>query len=231
MTNRFAIITASGIGKRFGGEIPKQFVKVKNREIIFHTLDKFIPLLDNKFIIEIVIVVNEKFLDFVTKRIFDLYNEDMLSKIKVIKGGKERYHSVFNGLKYLYYKYQKGLVAVHDGVRPLIPTEYIKEGFNEAEKNGSCVFYFNIEETLRKKENSHYITVPRDLYIKIQTPQIFELSPLYFSLKEGIEEDFKGTDEASFMEKKGYNIYYHLGYKYNIKITTPIDLKLVEFLL
>jgi 2-C-methyl-D-erythritol 4-phosphate cytidylyltransferase len=216
MLKKSVIITAGGIGKRMGTELPKQFLLIKGKPIIFHTIQKF---LDFDSAIEVIVVLPESSIPFwetlCQKYLFAV-------KHKVVSGGEERFHSIQNGLM----ESSGDIVAVHDAVRPCVSADVIKNCFDAAEKLGGAIPVLAIAESLRKIERENSIAVNRDDYKIVQTPQCFKIEILQKAYQQRYSKLF--TDDASVVEAAGQKIHLVEGNRENIKITTPEDLKWAE---
>ena len=138
--------------------------------------------------------------------------------IKYVKGGKKRFISVKNGLKKISNK--KGIVAIHDGVRPLISETLIKTLYESAKKLGNAIPYTPVINTLRKYKVESNLSVNRNNYINIQTPQVFKIKNILNSFKLIKGSDY--TDESSVIEKSGEKINLILGEEKNIKLTLSL---------
>ena len=142
----------------------------------------------------------------------------------VVTGGDTRFNSVKNGLSLI--ESEEGLVAIHDGVRPLVSKELIKSVFNAAEEDGNAVPVINVNDSLRKVDGTQNTPVNRDDFRIVQTPQCFELEIIKKSFNQAYSSGF--TDEASVVESIGETIHLIQGEASNIKITTPSDLLIAE---
>ncbi len=217
----FAVITAGGIGTRMSSDIPKQFLLLRGRPILMHTLQRFYDY-DNE--INIILVLPDHAFE---------YWRDLCEKYKfhiphrLVAGGKTRFQSVKAGLSAI--NSDEGLVAVHDGVRPLISQEIIDASFRLAALHGSAVAAVRLKESIRITDQDTTKAVDRSLYRVIQTPQTFRLSLIKKAFNT--EETSDLTDEASVAERSGVRISLFEGSYKNIKITTPEDLIIAEALL
>ena len=214
------IIVAGGLGLRMGKEIPKQFLLLQNRPVIFHTIQHF---LDFDQAINLIIVLPENHIN-TWKTMCNEYSFHV--EHIVVAGGETRYHSVKNGLEKVH---ASGLVAVHDSVRPNINKEFISRCFNEAENNGNAIPCISINESLRKVSNTESSPVDRSKIKIIQTPQVFSSDMLKKAYTFPYRESF--TDDASVVEFSGAKINLVEGLRENIKITQPSDLLYSELLL
>jgi 2-C-methyl-D-erythritol 4-phosphate cytidylyltransferase len=218
MLKKVAIIVAGGSGTRMGTDLPKQFMLLANKPVMMHTLEKFYQ--SN---CELVVVLNVDYHD----QWKSLCNEHSFNlPHTLIKGGRNRFESVKNGLKSIS---ENALVAIHDAVRPLIDISTINEAFDCADKNGNAVVVVPSKDSLRKVENDSSYSVPRSDYFIVQTPQIFDKNTLDKAYKEEFRNEF--TDDASVVEKLGIKINLVEGKQSNIKITYREDLAIAETLL
>ncbi len=217
---RFAIITAGGIGTRMNSKIPKQFLKSGDLPILMHTIKKFYDF-DNK--LQIILSLPPDYFDYWNGLCAE-YGFDVNHQI--VAGGKTRFHSIKNALETID---EAGIVAVHDGVRPLVSNGTIKRTFEKAEQSGNAVAACDIVFSIRKVEKDTNYAVNRNAYKEIQTPQTFDVKALQEAYKSEYKEEF--TDDASVFEAAGYTINLVEGNRENIKITSPEDLLLAEILL
>jgi 2-C-methyl-D-erythritol 4-phosphate cytidylyltransferase len=217
---KYAIIVAGGSGKRMGNEIPKQFIEVAGKPILMHTLQCFYEYDAN---IKIIVVLPESqhkyWNDLILKYNFTISH-------KVTKGGVERFFSVLKGVELIS---ENALVAVHDGVRPLVSQETIESSFEKAAEMGSAIPVIKATESIRKIHENTNKAVNRNNYVMVQTPQVFQSEILIKAYQQ--EYDCKFTDDASVVEKAGYPIHMVNGNAENIKITRPMDLKIAAVLL
>ena len=219
------VIVSAGRGSRMKADINKQFLKLKGKEVIAHTIDKFY---NNKNIDEIVVVVKEDEADFFRRNIIDKYG---YKNIKIAFGGKERQDSVFNGLKAV--NERCDIVLIHDGARPFVTDEIIKNSIECAKKNKCVIVGVPVKDTIKiiNKDNEVCDTPNRSTLWSIQTPQVFEYLSIIKAHKIAKEKSYYGTDDSTLMEYLGYNVKVIEGSYNNIKITTPEDLKIGEEIL
>ncbi len=217
---RYAIITAGGIGRRMKTQIPKQFLNLQGKPVLMHTIERFYSF-DSKMQI-IVSLPKQHISDWQV-----LCNKHEFSiEHKIEEGGKTRFHSIKNALDTIH---EDGIVAVHDGVRPLVSTETIEKTFETAEKKGNAVASTSIDFSLRQLTEKGSKAVHRDLFREIQTPQTFRIHDLQDAYN--LEYNTEFTDDASVFEAAGYVINLVEGNKENIKITSKKDLLIAENLL
>ena len=220
--NLYAIIVAGGSGSRMGAAIPKQFLLLQNKPVLMHTLERFFNY-NNHLNIILVLPDNQK--DYWAK----LCNDYLFAvPHSIVSGGNTRFESVQNGLKTITENY-KAIVAVHDGVRPLVSNETIAGCFDYALANGNAIPFVAINDSIRKIENGKWQHVNRNEFKVIQTPQVFDFD----ILKNAYQQPFNNlfTDDASVVENSGVTINLVEGNIENIKITTPFDIIIAEALL
>lgn len=214
LMKKYAIIVAGGKGLRMGGELPKQFIPVEGRPVLMRTLDTFHAYDSN---IEIVLVLPRDHQPYWQ----ELCREyDFRVPHRITDGGATRFHSVQNGLALV--DAAEALVAVHDGVRPFVAHEVIEACYREAEAHGAVVPVIPVVETVRQLVGEASVTVPRDAYRLVQTPQTFRASLLRRAYEQPFCEAF--TDDASVVEALGQAVLLVDGNRENIKLTTPYDL-------
>jgi 2-C-methyl-D-erythritol 4-phosphate cytidylyltransferase len=203
-----------------GSELPKQFIEVGGLPILMHTIGRFFAF-DASMDIRVILpeTQHEFWQQLCTKHHFAIPHQ-------VCEGGKERFFSVKNGLDTLP---DKGLVAVHDGVRPLVSNETIKRCFQKAEKTGAAIPVMPLCESLRQTTPDSSIAVDRNNYVSVQTPQVFSVELLKKAYHQKFDAHF--TDDASVVEKLNHPIHLVEGNPENIKITRPMDLLIAEALL
>lgn len=212
---KYAVIVAGGSGTRMQSSLPKQFIEVLGQPILMHTLEAY--AFDG---IQIILVLPESQIslwnELCEKHQFEIPHQ-------IVKGGETRFHSVSNGLNAIG---NDGLVAIHDGVRPLIARDIIQMAFSVAEEKGNAIVSVPLKDSIREYTTSANKMVDRNNYRLIQTPQTFQVQ----LIKEAFNTDYQAgfTDDASVLEAKGKTIHLIDGDYRNIKITTPEDLKVAE---
>jgi 2-C-methyl-D-erythritol 4-phosphate cytidylyltransferase len=209
----YVVIVAGGSGKRMGAEMPKQYLEIAGRPVLMHTLERFKSFSES---IEIIAVLPENQLRFWAE-LQSKYSFNVPHTL--VKGGKARFFSVRNGLKFVE---EPGLVAIHDGVRPFVSIDTIKRCFETAEKLGNAIPVIPPSDTLRMISDQGSTPVNRLLVRQVQTPQVFNSS----IIKKAYQQDYlpEFTDDATVLEKTGAHINLVDGNRENIKITTPEDL-------
>jgi 2-C-methyl-D-erythritol 4-phosphate cytidylyltransferase len=216
----YALIVAGGKGTRIKSSLPKQFIELNGKPILLHTIEAFLRYSTN---IRIVLVLPED--DFgVWKSICEKFN--FTPSILLQKGGETRFQSVKKGLDRME---GKGLVAIHDGVRPLVSEDIIGASFRLAAVHQSAVAAVRLKESIRMTDQDNTKAVDRSRFRLIQTPQTFDLHLIKNAYE--IKEDPSLTDDASVAEKAGHIISLFEGSYENIKITTQEDLTVAGALL
>jgi len=216
-----AIIPAAGMGIRMGSNIPKQFLLLDSKPILHHTL----AVLDQCSVVdEIVLVVSEKEIEKAQQQIRGSHPQ----VTKIIAGGKERQDSVYNGLQSL--DSETDIVVVHDGVRPFVSANLIRETIEAARIIGAAITAIPVSDTIKKVNEEGLVerTVDRSGLWRVQTPQTFQVSLLKEAFAKAQADNFYGTDEGSLIEYLGREVKVVPGSEFNIKITRSEDLVLGE---
>lgn len=214
-----AIVLAAGSGKRMNSKVHKQYLIIQDRPVLYYSLKAF----EDSAVDEIVLVVGKGEEEFCRKEIVDKYG---ISKVKaIVEGGKERYHSVFEGLKQTS---DADYVLIHDGARPFVNQDIIRRCMQEVQKYQACVVGMPVKDTIKIADEEGYAkqTPDRKNVWMIQTPQTFSYALIYEAYGEMLKtEDTAITDDAMVLERtKGKKSKLIEGSYRNIKITTPEDL-------
>ncbi|MDR7857801.1 2-C-methyl-D-erythritol 4-phosphate cytidylyltransferase [Tissierella sp.] len=219
------IIAAAGMSNRMGSRINKQFIAIDGKPILAHTIEKFEKC---RYIDEIILVSKEEEIDYCRKEIVKKYKFNKVSNI--IRGGKERQDSIYNGILALNEK--TDIVLTHDGARPFIKNENIEDGIEGVVEHGSCVIGVPVTDTIKvvSGEDKIQSTPQRSLLWAAQTPQCFKKHILIKGYENAINDKYFGTDDSSIVERIGYDVKMIMGSYDNIKITTPEDIILAESL-
>ena len=220
-----ALITAGGKGERMQSPTAKQFLLLGGKPILAQTIAVFeaCPVVD-----EIFVIVPQDEMAKVQKDIVEKYQYKKV--LKVVRGGRIRQQSVWNGLRAI--KSDCSWVVVHDGVRPLITPQLIEAGLREARQTGAASVAVPARDTVKRLAPGGKLqTLPREEIWLAQTPQIFEFSLLCRAHQKASQEKFTGTDDASLVERLGQAVSLVPGNCGNIKITTPEDLTIAETLI
>ena len=218
----YIIIVAGGKGLRMGSDIPKQFLPIGGKPVLMRTLERFREYSDD---IQIILVLPEAQQEY-WHQLCDEYHFDV--EYTLANGGQTRFHSVQNGLAKVPDDAQ-GVGGVHDGVRPFPSIEVIKNCYETARTAKAVIPVIPVVETVRHLDGDSSLTVPRDQYRLVQTPQTFDIQLLKSANRQPYNDGF--TDDASVVEAFGHKITLVEGNRENIKITTPYDLKIAEVLI
>lgn len=217
-----AIIVAGGKGTRMGGSVSKQYLPIGGKPVLMHTLEVFAKAEPEVFLI---LVLPEA--DFPIWKELCQTNNFSLSH-QIVSGGNSRFQSVKNGLNAL--PFEDGLVAIHDGVRPFVKKEVIRQSFVQAAKSGSAIAVVPLKDSIRKVSEDGTSTFQERQYFRlVQTPQTFQVEKIKKAFQ--VSELTQFTDDATVYENQGWQVTLIPGNPENIKITTPEDLEYAEFLL
>jgi 2-C-methyl-D-erythritol 4-phosphate cytidylyltransferase len=216
----YALIVAGGKGTRIKSKTPKQFLELNGKPILLHTIQAFFRYSEK---IRVILVL--------PKDDFETWNQitkthAFTAPIILQEGGETRFQSVKKGLEKII---GEGLVAIHDGVRPLVSENIIGASYRLAAVHKSAVAAVRLKESLRMTDQDHTKAVDRSRFRLIQTPQTFEIQLIKHAYET--KEDESLTDDASVAERAGHAISLFEGSYENIKITTPEDLLVAEALL
>lgn len=217
--DKYAIIVAAGKGVRMENTTPKQYLLLAAKPVLYYSIRSFYKAFEDIKIILVYATGDEKYIEDVLAYFPD-------GKITKVLGGETRFHSVKNGLQEIK---TASVVFVHDGVRPLVSPGLIRGCYREAVKNGTAVPCLPLKESVRRVEKHGNIAVDRREFMAVQTPQTFLSEIIITSFYRPYEDSF--TDEASVVEKSGYEIHLVEGEENNIKLTRPLDLVIAEKLM
>jgi len=214
---KVALIVAGGKGERMNADIPKQFLLLNGTPILMHTLKQF------SHFEEIVLVLPHSQFEY-WQELCDTYN--FSKQHTLVAGGITRFHSVKNGLDSIA---DNTIVAIHDGVRPLISTTLIESLVAETKSGIGVIPIVPVKDSIRKVEGENSVHLDRSNLLKVQTPQCF----LSADIQKAYTQDFSDTftDDASVFEANGGKINTLLGEEKNLKITTEKDLKIASILI
>lgn len=212
MTTRSIIITAGGIGKRMGTDQPKQFLELLGRPVLIHTLERLHHFSPES---QLVLTLPEQYIED-WKELCQQY--DCHIDHLIVPGGIERYHSIKNALAVC----TGDLIAVHDGVRPLVSKATIERLFEAASNHQAVIPVLEVKESLRRVNSNENRAVKRSDYRIVQTPQVFHSDILRKAYTIEFHDGI--TDDASLVEEAGFPVHLVDGNEENIKITTPGDL-------
>jgi len=211
--NLYAIIVAGGAGTRMGTDIPKQFLELAGKPVLMHSIERFRSF--DKLIKIIVVIPGNQF--DLWEKLKEKYSFSVPHTL--VKGGSSRFFSVRNGLHEVE---DSSIVAIHDGVRPLVSTDTIKRCFKAAEESGNAIPVISPSDSVRMITDQGSRSVNRQCLRIIQTPQVFKASLIKKAYLQDFSPDF--TDDAMLLEKTGETINLVEGNRENIKITNPEDL-------
>ncbi len=211
---KYAIVVAGGKGLRMGADIPKQFLLLCGRPVLMHSIEAFVA---EDTSVQIILVLPRLHIEY-WERLCKQYDFNVPHTIA--EGGTERFYSGKNGLSLI--ADREALVAIHDGVRPLVSIKTIYRCFQQAESEGSAIPCINVPDSVRTVSELQSTPIDRNSIRLIQTPQTFKLS----LLKDAYEIPFTDsiTDDASVVELSGKKVFLVEGNRENIKITSPEDL-------
>ncbi|HEY6251154.1 MAG TPA: 2-C-methyl-D-erythritol 4-phosphate cytidylyltransferase [Candidatus Angelobacter sp.] len=230
-----AIIPAAGLGRRMvpGGkkvsQPSKQFFEINGTPILIHTLRVFAR---NQQVNHITVALRKNEMDRFSQQ---LEKEKLAPKVTIVAGGEHRQESVANALASLHAA-EDDVVLVHDAVRPFVDDEIIGNVVREVEKHGAAIAGLPAVDTIKQVERAAEgaiitSTIPRERVVQAQTPQGFRYELIKRAFDSAAADGFIGTDEASLVERLGAEVWVVMGSARNIKITTPADLEMAEFLL
>lgn len=214
----YAVIVAGGQGTRMGTALPKQFLDIQGKPLIYYCIRAFIEAVPD---IQIVLVLPPHQVSL-AQIVLQHFPERI--DLAIAHGGETRFHSVRNGLQGIP---SDAIVLVHDGVRPFIDTELIQRCITTAQEQGSAIPVIPVIDSMRMLTADGSAPVDRDQLRVIQTPQAFRAAILLPAFQQDYQVSF--TDEATVVEKSGYKVTLVAGAKNNLKITTPEDLEWAEW--
>lgn len=214
---KYAIIVAGGSGSRMGATIPKQFLLLKEKPVLYYTLKTFLEAYAD---LQIILVLPVEYTDM-GREIIDAYFDK--DRIQITAGGDTRFQSVKNGLQLID---DESIIFVHDGVRCLLSVDLIHRCYAQALESGSAIPAIPSKDSVRLKKGEINESVDRKSVMLIQTPQTFHSKILLPAFQ--IDDKDKFTDEATVVEAFGLKVFLVEGEEMNIKITTPLDLVLAE---
>ena len=212
-----SLIVAGGKGERMNSAVPKQFLLLKGVPILMHTLKQF------SHFKKIVLVLPSTQFDY-WHSLCNTYNFTL--KYTLVAGGETRFHSVKNGLEKVE---ANSIVAIHDGVRPLVSTSLINRLISQAKDGVGVIPIVPVKDSFREVEGEKSIQIERSNLFQVQTPQCFLSKDIKEAYAQNTSDIF--TDDASVFESNGGGITTCLGESRNIKITTKEDLKIASILI
>ena len=221
-----AVIVAAGEGRRLAAGVRKQYLPIAGRSILAHALSRIDTCRDVE---SIYLVVPAADFGYCKQQV--LPEAVLRCPVTLVAGGEERQNSVYNALEQL--TDSSGLVAVHDGVRPLVDPDLVSECIACAAMSGACIPGIPVDDTIKKADSDHCVagTVDRHGLWLVQTPQVFRTELLQRAHRQARREGCSGTDDAALVERLGHRVKIIPGSRTNIKITTASDLALAKALL
>lgn len=217
-----AIILMAGVGKRMNSDVPKQYMQVNNKPIVYYTIKAF----EDSKVDDIVLVTGETEIEYCTKEIVQYFKFNKV--VNVVAGGKERYNSVYNGLKTVN---NSKYILIHDGARPCIQPLDIDKMIDQVKKYSACIMGVPTKDTIKIVDNDNNIVQSPDRSIiwQAQTPQAFEYTRIMHAYSQiQLNEDKAITDDAQVWSLYNKTPVKMIEGSYeNIKVTTPSDMEIV----
>lgn len=225
-----AIVLSAGQGKRMNGPVQKQYMELNGKPLLYYSLKVFedSPLID-----DMILVVGSGQEEYVRTEITERYG---ISKVrKIVRGGKERYDSVWQGLLAARMTEEEGYIFIHDGARPFVDEEILKRGYETVLKYGACAAGMPSKDTIKLVDDEACaVSTPERKYVwAVQTPQIFEKSLIMQAYLRLMREEYiHVTDDAMAVEQMLKTpVKLFEGAYGNIKITTPEDMEIARVFL
>lgn len=217
---KHAIIVAGGAGTRMGGNLPKQFLLLKNKPVLYYTIKAFLDAYED---LKVILVLPVEYTDMGQEIIDAWFDKD---RIRITTGGDTRFQSVKNGLQLVE---RESIIFVHDGVRCLLSPDLIHACYEKAVETGSAIPVVKSKDSVRLLTEEGNDAIDRNKVMLVQTPQTFHSKILVPAFNIDYKDKF--TDEATVVEAYGLKVSLVEGEETNIKITTPVDLLMAESLL
>jgi 2-C-methyl-D-erythritol 4-phosphate cytidylyltransferase len=214
---KYAIIVAGGAGIRMGGNLPKQFILLKDKPVLYYTLKAFLDSYDD---LQVILVLPIDFTNM-GQEIIDAFFDK--NRIRITAGGDTRFQSVKNGLALVE---EESIIFVHDGVRCLVSKDLIHRCYAQAVETGTAIPAIASKDSIRLLREEGNETFDRNKVMLIQTPQTFHSKILLPAFQIDYKDKF--TDEATVAEAYGMKVSLVEGEENNIKITRPLDLLIAE---
>lgn len=223
MSHHVVIIAAGGKGSRFGSDLPKQYQLLNGKPVLMHTMEAFVGLAER------IVVVLDPAMEHTWQQLCREHSFER--EHDIVFGGSTRFASVQNGLRFVEKSYTDHaladmVIAVHDAARPLVDPDLIRESFVLARQGAGNVLGIRSSNSVRFGTTEQSSAVDRDRVWSIQTPQTFPANVLLEAFQQEEEPSF--TDEASVVEKMGYNVLIVESSPKNIKITFPEDFVIAQ---
>ncbi len=217
---KYAVIVAGGAGLRMGGSLPKQFLLLKDKPVLYYTIKTFLEAYSD---LQVILVLPVDYTDMGQEIIDAWFDKD---RIRITAGGETRFHSVRNGLSLID---EESIIFVHDGVRCLLSTDLIHRCYRQAVETGTAIPAIPSKDSIRLLTDEGNEAFDRNKVMLIQTPQTFHSKILIPAFQIDYKDKF--TDEATVVEAFGMKVSLVEGEERNIKITRPVDIVIAEQLL
>ena len=217
---KYAVIVAGGSGLRMGTALPKQFLPLRGKPVLWYSLTAFLDAFKD---LEIILVLPQDHLQTGHEIIRTTYDPE---RIWITVGGETRFHSVKNGLDHIHHH---SIVFVHDGVRCLLTPNLVRRCYDKALEKGNAIPSIRAVDTIRIENVGGNELIDREKVHIIQTPQTFYSDIIKAAFEQDYEESF--TDEASVVERLGVKINLVDGEPTNLKITRQVDILMAEKIL
>lgn len=217
---KYAIIVAGGSGTRMGGQLPKQFMLLKDNPVLYYTLKTFLEAYDD---LQVILVLPVEYIDM-GQEIIDAYFDK--ERVRITAGGDTRFQSVKNGLSLVH---EESVIFVHDGVRCLLSKELIHRCYQQAVETGTAIPAIASKDSIRLVTEEGNEAYDRNKVMLVQTPQTFHSKILVPAFQIDYKDKF--TDEATVVEAYGLKVSLVEGEESNIKITRQIDMVVAEKIL
>ncbi len=217
---KYAVIVAGGAGMRMGGSLPKQFLLLKDKPVLYYTIKTFLEAYSD---LQVILVLPVDYTDMGQEIIDAWFDKE---RIRITAGGETRFHSVQNGLSLIE---EESIIFVHDGVRCLLSTDLIHRCYQQAVETGTAIPAIPSKDSIRLLTDEGNEAFDRNKVMLIQTPQTFHSKILIPAFQIDYKDKF--TDEATVVEAFGMKVSLVEGEERNIKITRPVDIVIAEQLL
>ena len=214
---KYAVLVAGGMGSRMGSQVPKQFMLLHNKPVLYYTIKTFLEAYDD---MRVILVLPTDYTDMGQEIIDAYFDKD---RIMITAGGTTRFHSVQNGLQLIN---DESIIFVHDAVRCLVTIELIHACYSKAVETGSAVPAVASRDSVRLVSDEGNDAIARENVMLVQTPQTFHSKIILPAFQIDYKDKF--TDEATVVEAYGIKISLIKGDERNIKITRPVDLLIAE---
>lgn len=217
---KFAIIVAGGTGTRMGANLPKQFMLLKGKPVIYYSIKAFLDSFDD---LQVILVLPSEYISTGHEIVNGYFDK---KRIQIVAGGETRFHSVKNGLTLVD---EESIIFVHDGVRCLVSKELIHRCYKKALESGTAVPAIASKDSIRLLKREESAAFDRNKVMLVQTPQTFQSKILLPAFNVEYKDEF--TDEATVVEASGIKVSLIEGEENNIKITRLVDLMIAERIL